>query len=98
MLQHLVFDKELSLVAELVAQVAEQGGGLVADLAGAQRLGDLGQRLELGADAERSATEVADMPQSRLSQVTTVALPSARCAPRRWHSRFGRERAFERSR
>jgi hypothetical protein len=31
--EHLVFVEELTLLTELVAQVAEQGGGLVANLA-----------------------------------------------------------------
>ena len=52
MLQHLVFVKEIALVTELFAQVAEQGGGLVAHLARAESGGELGQRLQLGADAE----------------------------------------------
>jgi len=51
-LQHLIFDKQLSLLAELIAQVAEQSGGLVRDLASAQRLGDFGERVQLGANAE----------------------------------------------
>ena len=50
--QHLVFDEEVALLTQLVAQVAEESGGLVADVARAQGRGDLGQRLELLADAE----------------------------------------------
>jgi hypothetical protein len=41
--EHLLFVEEVSLLPKLLAQVAEQGGGLVADLAGAQSLGDPGQ-------------------------------------------------------
>ena len=72
-LEHLVLDEELALFTELVAQVAEQRGGLVADLAAAQRLRDLGQRLELLADAEtvghrgrRHAAEAAQPADHRL--------------------------------
>src|ERR1700736_196932 len=50
--EHLLLDEEVSLVAELLAQVAEDRGGLVADLTGAERGSDPGQRLQLGADTE----------------------------------------------
>jgi hypothetical protein len=73
MLQHFILVEEIGLVAELIAKVAEQGGGLVADLAGAQRLGDLGQRLQLLANAEavgdggrRHAAEPAEPADHRL--------------------------------
>src|SRR5437764_13761838 len=51
-LQHLVLDKQLSLLTELVAQMAEHRGRLVTDLASSQSLGHLWQRLQLLADAE----------------------------------------------
>src|ERR1700674_4378125 len=51
-LEHLVFVEELALVTELVAEVTEQGGGLITDLASAQRLGHLGQRFQLCPDAD----------------------------------------------
>src|SRR5258708_9120158 len=51
-LQHLVFVEELCLLAQLVAQVAEHGGGLKGDLTGTERSRHLGQRLQLLADAE----------------------------------------------
>jgi hypothetical protein len=57
-IEHLVLVEKVALLAELVAQVAEQGGGVPTQ--------------------SLSATEVADIPQSRLIQVTSVALPSAR--------------------
>src|ERR1700730_8799086 len=50
--EHLLLDEEVSLVAELLAQVAEDRGGLVADLTGAERGSDPGQRLQLGADTQ----------------------------------------------
>src|ERR1700716_4556405 len=51
-IEHLVLVEALALVAELVAEVAEQGGGLVTDLARAQSIGHLGQRLELLTNTE----------------------------------------------
>src|SRR6266851_4903465 len=51
-LQHLVFVEEPCLLAQLVAQMAEHGGGLKGDLTGAERSRHLGQRLQLLADAE----------------------------------------------
>src|SRR6266481_4940571 len=51
-LQHLVFVEELCFLAQLVAQVAEHGGGLKGDLTGTERNRHLGQRLQLLADAE----------------------------------------------
>jgi len=50
--EHLLFVEEVSLVAELVVQMAEHRGRLVANLARAQSRGDLGQRLQLFADAK----------------------------------------------
>ncbi len=50
--EHLLFVEEISLLAELVAQVAEDRGRLIADLPRAQSGGDLRHRLQLFADAE----------------------------------------------
>src|SRR5258706_2585497 len=51
-LQHLVFVEELCLLTQLLAQVAEDGGGLIRDLARAKSSRNFGQRLELLTDAE----------------------------------------------
>src|SRR5258708_22490086 len=51
-LQHLVFVEELCLLAQLVAQVAEHGGGLKGDLTGTEPSRYFGQRLALLAAAE----------------------------------------------
>ena len=50
--EHLVLVEELTLVTELVAEMTKQGDGLVADLARAKSLGDLGQFFKLGSDTE----------------------------------------------
>src|SRR5712691_4807856 len=50
--EHLVFVEELCLLAQLIAQVAEHGGGLKGDLARSKSSRHLGQRLQLLADAE----------------------------------------------
>src|SRR5260370_41616360 len=49
---HLLFLEEMARLAQLIAQVAEDRGGLVADLARGQGGGDLGQRLQLLAGTE----------------------------------------------
>src|SRR5260370_1792674 len=51
-LQHLVFVEELCLLTQLIAQVAEHGGGLKGDLTGTERSRHLGQRLQLLADTD----------------------------------------------
>src|SRR5258707_4317528 len=51
-LQHLVFVKELCLLTQLLAQMAEDGGGLIRDLTRAESSRHPGQRLELLTDAE----------------------------------------------
>src|SRR6266851_2620580 len=50
--EHLVFVEELCLLAQLLAQVAEHGGGLKGDLTGTERSRHLGQRLQLLTDAK----------------------------------------------
>jgi hypothetical protein len=77
-LEHLLLVEEVALVTELVAQVAEQGG-LISPLRRAAAI--LGRDSSSLPTQRRSAVEVADMPQSRLAQLTTVALPSARWVP-----------------
>src|ERR1700737_812055 len=52
LVQHLVLVEKVLLVSELVSQVAQERGGLVADLTPAQGEGDLGQRFQLPADAK----------------------------------------------
>src|ERR1700730_4157977 len=47
--EHLLLDEEVSLVTELLAQVAEDRGRLVADLTGGERGRDRRERLQLGA-------------------------------------------------
>src|ERR1700732_3022100 len=51
-LEHLVLVEELTFVPELIAEMAEQGGGLVTDLARAQCLGHLGECFQLSANAD----------------------------------------------
>src|SRR5258706_3859665 len=51
-LQHLVFVKELCFLAQLLAQVAEDGGGLIRDLTRAESSRHPGQRLQLLTDAK----------------------------------------------
>src|SRR6266567_3622983 len=65
--EHVLFIEEVFVVFEVVAHVAEQRYGLIADLARAQCGRDLGQRLQLLADTEavrrrahRHATAEAD--------------------------------------
>src|SRR5256885_12629454 len=50
--EHLLLVEEISLLAELVAQMRQDGHRLVADLAGGKRRLHLGQLLQLGADTE----------------------------------------------
>ena len=51
-LEHLVLVEEFTLVPELVAEMTEQGGGLITNLTRAQSRGNLGQRFQLLADAD----------------------------------------------
>src|ERR1700687_4698955 len=51
-LEHLVLVEELSLVTELIAGMAEQGGRLITDPPRAQSLGNLGQRFQLLTDTD----------------------------------------------
>src|ERR1700682_3012548 len=95
--EHLVFVEELALVTELVAEVAEQGGGLITDLARAQRLRHLRQFFQLSADANpiggrggRHPAEAADPGDNSCVPVSDVGSSLLDMASR------GGEVAFER--
>src|ERR1700675_1793550 len=79
-LEHLVLVEEFTLVTELVAEVAEQGGGLITNLARAQSRGNLGQRFQLLTDAEpigcrrrRHAAHPADPGDYRCVAISEVS-------------------------